>query len=160
MNVRSKLVTAAMCLSLAAAGCVTGPNHGDSIADRHTDTFDFAGFAYKPNQYLRIQALHDDDGWVTIATAWSSGSAFNWNGMQLYAWSKANVQIPLHHYWEHTAHPAFDHECEVRVIDPNGYGLATFDQNYPSALDALGMTVADLWNLAGHGTTMTLYSEN
>lgn len=161
MNVRLTSIVA--CLLLAATGCVTEPLEGDSIADRHTDNFDFFGFAFEPYELVQIQALNKDGQWETIRYAWSSGSYLNWNGMKLYYWEADATHIPHElsdGFWAHTSHPFFHHECEVRVIDSNGQTLVTFDQNYPDYQTAYGMTFGDLWDLAGNGSTLTLYSEN
>ena len=164
MKARATLMVAAACLSLAATGCIIAPNDGDSIADRHLDTFDFEGWATAPLQRVRIQARNGDGVWVTIAQATSARSGWLWQGVRWYYWSVDDVQVPVHgNYWRSTEHLDFHHECEVRAVDANGFLLFTFEHGFSSEYDydeIYDMTIDELGAAAAHGTTMTLYSDN
>ena len=165
MNVcsRTLLVASAACLSLAATGCVTGPLDGDTIYKHNQDTVDFYGFAYSPGEFVEIQARDQNGVWQSVDYAISANWVINWNGIKLYYWEVDDVLIksePGMYLWHPTGNSQLKFYSEVRVVDSSGYGMATFNQNYPGMNAALSMTFGDLWSLAGNGSSLTLYAQH
>ncbi len=156
-------VAAAACLSLMVSGCMMSPLHGDSIADRHDDTFDFRGATDFAFETISIQARDDKGVWNTIATTESAKLPETVFGVTAYPWAMLEVRVPLSgHYWGDTEEPGFHHECELRAVGSMSGPLATFDaslRDAPFTTDP-DYGLLDLWSDYGHGDSVTVYSEN
>lgn len=156
-------VAAAVCLSLQVSGCMTSPLHGDSIEDRHHDTFDFWGATDFAFETVFIQARNDKGVWNTIAETTSAKLPEPVFGVPAHPWEVVDVLVPLSgHYWADTAEPGFRRECELRAVGSMSGPLATFDASLrdTSFTTDPDYGLLDLWNDYGHGDSVTVYSEN
>ena len=155
-------LAAAVWASLLASGCMMEPLHGDSIEDRHEETFDFWGATDFAFETISIQARDDTGVWNTIATTTSSKLPETMWGVTAYPWERLDVRVPVRgHYWVDTAEPGFNHECELRAVGSMSGPLATFDASMRGSFTTdPDYSLRDLWNDYGHGDSVTVYSEN
>jgi hypothetical protein len=85
-----------------ALSCMTGPLNGDTRSGGTIGaSIGVDGFYIKPNIQIDVQVLGAptmdpgvDANWTTLATTWSSNSAFPVNGDNLYTWSTSIVPVP------------------------------------------------------------------
>jgi len=80
----------ASAITLFISGCVYTPTSDDLICPG--TTFNLAGFAEHAGATLRIEALHDNGTWNTVASAVASTSPFTYAGNTAYTFS-TNVTL-------------------------------------------------------------------